>query len=127
MQLCILIDTFGLEDHIYPRNFTSLDTHPEKLSAIATLPEAMLTDHTRHTMGFTLTSGGPFIVDFLVGDVGVPTLSSLVVHAVGADVGGPRCSHPGRSAIDDVRGPRQQHVAAPYDTTHLPRQISNGS
>ena len=75
MQLCILIDTTGLEDHIYPRNFVSQDTHPETRLATGTTPEAP--DCSRHILCFTLSGGKQCIINYLIGDVSVPTLSSL--------------------------------------------------
>jgi hypothetical protein len=76
LQLGILIDTTGLEDHLLPRNFVPLNTCSDTLSTPTSTPQAGHTDHTRQTVTFSLPVSGCVDFDFLNADVSVPTLSA---------------------------------------------------
>jgi hypothetical protein len=77
LQLCILIDTTGLEDHILPRNFIPSDSSPDTRSTFEDTQGTPSPSHTRQAARFSLLIGISLTVNFLVGDVSVPTLSSL--------------------------------------------------
>ena len=59
------------------RIFIPLDSSPDTLSTLEDMQGTLSTNHTRHTVRFSLTTGISLTVNFLVGDVSVPTLSSL--------------------------------------------------
>jgi hypothetical protein len=50
LQLCILIDTTGLEDHILPRNFIPLDSSADTLSTLEDTQGTPSTSHARQTV-----------------------------------------------------------------------------